>query len=246
MISLLLGAAALVILLILLRGFIGVDPKLLSKALRYAAAIGLALAALFFAFLDRVGVAVLLGSMAYGLFTGGRAWPGGWPGWHFPYSGGGPRSQSGQTSTVQTEWIEMELDHDTGEMHARVLKGSFSGKALDTLSDEQALAFYAEAGSVDPETARLMEAYLDRRLGADWRSKARERNADEDKSTRSRRDSGMSRDEAYRVLGLEAGATEEEIRVAHRKLMLNLHPDRGGSDYLAAKINEAKDVLIGT
>ena len=242
MISVLLGAAALVILLILLRGFVGVDPKLLSKILRYAAAIGLALGAIFFGLLDRVGVAVLLGSMAYGMFTGGRVWPGGWPGWHFPHSGGGPRPQTGKTSHVQTEWLEIELDHDTGEMRGQVLKGAFSGKALDALSEDEALVFYTEAGTSDPESARLLEAYLDRRFGAGWQA----RKTGEAKSSRRRprTDSGMSRDEAYRVLGLKIGASEEEVRAAHRKLMLNLHPDRGGTDYLAAKINEAKDVLL--
>jgi hypothetical protein len=243
MISLLLGAAALVVLLILLRGFLGVDPRLLSKALRYTGAVALAGGALFFALLDRVGIAMLLGSMAYGMFTGGRVWPSGWPGWHFPHSGGRPRPQTGQTSRVQTDWLEMELYHDTGEMRGRVLKGTFAGQPLSQLSDEDVLRFYAEAGAADPETARLQEAYLDRRLGADWRSKANERTSS---SQRPRSSSAMTRDEAYRVLGLQPGASEEEIRAAHRRLMLNLHPDRGGTDYLAAKINEAKDVLLGT
>ena len=55
----------------------------------------------------------------------------------------------------------------------------------------------------------------------------------------------MSRSEALKVLGLPEGASEEDIRAAHRKLIISNHPDKGGSDYLASKINEAKDVLLG-
>jgi hypothetical protein len=244
MIDLLIGAFALILVLILLHGFTRADPKSLVKGLRYLGAGALVLAAAFFLVRGIVPAAVLLGSMAYGVFTGGRVWPGGWPYWHFPHpGGGGSRTQPGQTTRVATDWVDMELDHDTGEMRGRVLKGMFVGQSLNQLKDEDALSFYTEAGAADPETARLMEAYLDRRLGADWRAKASERASSSEQQPRS--SSAMTREEAYRVLGLSHGASEEEIRAAHRRLMLNLHPDRGGTNYLAAKINEAKDVLLG-
>jgi hypothetical protein len=239
MIDLLIGAFALILILVFLHGFTQADPKALVKAVRYLGAGALVLAAAFFLVRGIVPAAVLLGSMAYGVFTGGRVWPGGWPHWHLP---GGPRKPTGQTTRVATDWIEMELDHDTGEMRGRVLKGAFSGQSLNQLTDENALRFYAEAGAADSETARLLEAYLDRRLGPDWRGKDNQKASSQQ---RPRSSSAMSREEAYRVLGLSAGASEEEIRAAHRRLILNLHPDRGGTDYLAAKINEAKDVLIG-
>src|SRR5436305_1455258 len=243
MIDLLIGAFALVLILILMHGFTRADPRALVRVLRYFGAGALVLAAAFFLVRGIVPAAVLLGSMAYGVFTGGRVWPGGWPHWHFPHPGGGPGTQTGQTTRVATEWVDMELDHDTGDMHGRVLKGSFNGQSLQQLSDADALRFYAEAGAADSETARLLEAYLDRRLGPDWRAKT-----DAKASTshqRPRSSSAMTREEAYRVLGLSPGADEDEIRSAHRRLILNLHPDRGGTDYLAAKINEAKDVLLG-
>jgi hypothetical protein len=243
MIDLLIGAFALVLVLILLHGFARADPKSLVKGLRYLSAGALVLAAAFFLVRGIVPAAVLLGSMAFGVFTGGRVWPGGWPNWHFPHPGGGTRSQSGQSTRAATEWVDMELDHDTGEMRGRVRKGAFAGQSLHQLTDYDALRFYAEAGVADSETARLLEAYLDRRLGADWRTRANGKASSSQQSPRG--SSAMTREEAYRVLGLSPGATEEEIRAAHRRLILNLHPDRGGSDYLAAKINEAKDVLLG-
>jgi hypothetical protein len=239
----LIGAFALVLVLILLHGFTRADPKALVKALRYAGAGGLVLAAAFFLVRGIVPAAALLGSMAYGVFTGGRVLPGGWPHWHFPHSGGGAHTQTGQTTRVATDWVDMELDHDTGEMRGRVLKGAYSGKSLQQLNDDEALRFYAEAGAADPETARLLEAYLDRRLGGDWRTKTSEQTSSSQQ--RPGGSSAMTREEAYRVLGLKSGAGAEEIRAAYKKLILNLHPDRGGSDYLAAKINEAKDVLLG-
>jgi DnaJ-domain-containing protein 1 len=91
----------------------------------------------------------------------------------------------------------------------------------------------------DAETARLLEAYMDRTLGADWRADA------ERQHSAAHSGSAMSREEALKILGLQTGATEDQIRSARRRLMMQNHPDRGGSDYIGAKINEAKDVLLG-
>jgi len=231
--EILLGALVLVGLIWIARQFLGADPKALAKMLRYLGAGLLGAGALGLFAMDRVGVGMLLASMAWGVFTGGSIIPGGWPHW------GRGRASAGQTTTVRTDWIEMELDHDTGAMRGRVTRGAYAGKTLDALSRDALLAFYREAGHADSETARLLEAYLDRTIGADWR------NEDTASAPRGRRDSSMSRDEAYKVLGLEAGAGEEAIRAAHRKLMMQNHPDRGGTDYIASKINEAKDVLLG-
>ncbi len=145
----LLGAAALVLVLMLVRGFLQAPPSALAKALRIAGAIALGVVAAGLFATERIGGAVFVASMAWGLFTGGRVWPGGWP--HYGGS------------------------HETAT----------------------------------PSGAK------------------------------------MTRTEALKVLGLEEGATDDEIRAAHRRLILQNHPDKGGSDYLASKINEAKDVLLG-
>jgi hypothetical protein len=233
----LLGAFALILVIAFLRAFALANPKLLVKSLRYSGAAALGAFAVFLAVADRWGPAMVLGSMAWGLFTNGHAWPGGWP--HF--SGGRARSspKEGQSTSVRTPWVEMELDHDTGAMRGTVLKGAHAGKTLDRLERDALLALYREAGTADTETARLLEAYMDRTLGADWRVEAeRQRSAAHSSST-------MSREEALKILGLKDGAVEAEIRAAHRRLMMQNHPDRGGSDYIAAKINEAKEVLLG-
>ncbi len=238
MAPLLLGAFVLILILALLRAFVGADPKALVKSLRYVGAAILGIFAILLAVGNRWGPAMFLGSMAWGLFTNGHIWPGGWP--HYP---GGPSSGSrpgqGESTGVRTPWVEMELDHDTGDMRGTVLKGAHAGKTLDRLGREALLALYREAGTADSETARLLEAYMDRTLGPEWRAEAERQRA------AARSGSAMSREEALKVLGLKEGAVEEEIRAAHRRLMMQNHPDRGGSDYIAAKINEAKDVLIG-
>lgn len=248
MAALVLGVLALIAFLFLGQLFAGADPKLLAKTLRYTGAALLGLAALALFTLDRVGVGMLLGSMAWGLYTGGRVWPGGWPYFgHHPQRPGntGPNG-AGQATRVRTEWLELELDHATGAMQGRVLKGRYAGQSLARMTLGALIDFHGEAAA-DPETARLVETYLDRLHGTAWRnaSQAGKGDAGQGGNTRVRADRGMSREEAYAVLGLQPGASGDEIRAAHRKLMLQNHPDRGGSDYLASKINEAKDVLLG-
>jgi hypothetical protein len=235
----LLGAVALLLGLGLLYGFTQANVQALARSLRNLGMIVLALAALGLVAMDRIGLAVFAGSIAWSLFTRGRVWPGGWP--RFGRGGGGTRYRSQQSSQVRTEWVVMALDHMSGAMDGTVLKGREKGAALDALSQERLIALYEEAGG-DGETLRLLDAYLDRRFGSVWREaqKARARNG------ASRCGNRMSRKEALHVLGLEDGAGTQSIRDAHRRLMKQCHPDLGGSSYLAAKINEAKEVLLGS
>ncbi len=145
----------------------------------------------------------------------------------------------GQKSDVETTYLRMVLDHDTGEMHGDVLEGTKKGRRLAELSFEELLELLDECRRADTDSVPLLESYLDRAYGDSWREPG-DAGTGGDGSTAS-----MSAAEAYEVLGLEQGATHEQIVEAHRRLMQKLHPDRGGSTYLAARINQAKDVLLG-
>ncbi|MSP51263.1 MAG: molecular chaperone DnaJ [Alphaproteobacteria bacterium] len=153
------------------------------------------------------------------------------------------RLTPGQTSSVATDTLEMMLDHDSGSMRGRVLRGKYSGRALEQMTLAEILDLLEECKPIDVEAATLLEAYLDRIHGGAWRERSSQDQDERDPGTSAR--SSMSRSEALEILGLGADAGEEEIRAAHRRLMLKLHPDTGGSTYLAAKINQAKDVLVG-
>jgi hypothetical protein len=149
--------------------------------------------------------------------------------------------QPGQSSAVETAWLRMSLDHDSGAMDGVVLQGPRRGARLAECSRDDLLALLAELRVQDPEAAQLLEAYLDR-VHPDWRDAAAGGQAGAGAAPPSE-SAAMTREEAYRILGLEPGADEKAIRAAHRRLMVKLHPDQGGSNYLAAKINQAKDVL---
>lgn len=154
--------------------------------------------------------------------------------WRSMRNAAGPKP--GQSSAVETAWLRMSLDHDSGAMDGVVLQGPRRGARLSECGRDDLLALLAELRVQDPEAAELLEAYLDR-MHADWRGAGPPRGEAPVAS------SAMTRDEAYRILGLEPGADEKAIRAAHRRLIAKLHPDQGGSTYLAAKINQAKDVL---
>lgn len=156
-------------------------------------------------------------------------------------SGGGRAGPSGQDSQVQTRYLRMHLDHATGALSGTVLDGRYKGSRLEDLDRGALLELLRECRVEDDESARLLEAYLDRTLGDTWRRQA----GGESDGGRPQAGGSMTREEALAVLGLQPGADAEQIRLTHRRLMQKLHPDRGGSDYLAAKINQAKDLLLG-
>jgi DnaJ domain len=150
---------------------------------------------------------------------------------------------SSQTSTVATPFLRMTLDHDTGSMTGTILRGRFSGMRVEELGTADLLALLRECRAEDEEGARLLEAYLDR-FHPDWRDElAGERAGSSSGGARST-SSDMTVEEAYAILGLAPGADDEQIKEAHRRLMVKLHPDHGGSDYLATKINRARDMLL--
>ena len=150
-------------------------------------------------------------------------------------AGASPGPTPGRTSEVETAFLHMRLDHDTGEMDGAVLRGRYEGCALRELGLEDLLALLDECRT-DRQSVAVLEAYLDR-IHEDWR---------ESRGPPPGASSGeMSESEARAVLGLGPEATREEIVEAHRRLIQRLHPDRGGSDYLAAKLNAAKDLLLG-
>jgi hypothetical protein len=149
----------------------------------------------------------------------------------------------GQRSRVETRFLHMFLDHESGEMGGEVVAGRFAGYRINELELSQLVALRGDYATQDPESAALLESYLDRVHGDAWRHQHAASGAGESSYTPPA-NGGMDVEEAYKILGLQAGATKEEIIDAHRRLAQRLHPDRGGTTYLAAKINRAKDVLL--
>jgi DnaJ domain len=210
------------------------DPKSLAKLVRFGGA-GLAgLVGLVLLLTGRFGMAVPAFMFSFWLL--GRRLP--IPGMSGGF-GSAPKSP-GQTSEIKTAYFSMMLDHDSGEMAGEVLLGKFAGARLGDLHLSDLYLLLEEVGD-EPDSERLLEAYLDRHIGPDWREDAGRAAA----GTGTQSFGAMTRDEAYEVLGLRPGATVDAIRRAHKELMRKLHPDHGGSTVLAAKVNAAKDLLLG-
>lgn len=241
------GVAILCALLWLLYLFVNADPLRLARGIRIA---GLILAGALFIvliiytagfFIFFLPLPLLFAFFARGRRFGGfqsvlrSAFRRGGLGGGFGGSGAG-----GQTSTVTTPFLRMTLDHDSGAMSGTILAGRFSGMRLDELGTAELLALLRECRAADEEGTRLLEAYLDR-THADWREELHNEGPG---GARPAAGGAMSVAEAYAVLGLAPGAGTAEIKEAHRRLMMKLHPDHGGSDYLAIQINRARDVLL--
>jgi hypothetical protein len=224
------GIMVLVLLLWGLNGFAKADPKILTKVLRPAGGIVAVAVAVFLFFRGQEGVAIPLGLFGLGLLGWGPFASAGW----FQRTQKSP----GQVSRVKSSFIEMELDHDSGAMRGTILAGEHRGASLDSLDVPTLLSLLAEC---DADSRALLTAYLDRREPG-WRDDAQDGPA-AGAGAGPARSGKMTEQEAYQILGLAPGAGEEDIARAHRSLMKKLHPDQGGSTYLAAKINEAKEVL---
>ena len=132
--------------------------------------------------------------------------------------------------------LRMRLDHQTGAMTGQVRRGSFAGRQLEDLDQNELITLWRQCVAEDEQGARLLETYLDR-LRPDWRQAANSGSA--------RPGEPMTREQAYAILDLKPGADAAQIKEAHRRLMMKLHPDHGGSTFLAAQINRAKDILLG-
>ncbi len=231
---LLFGVALLVAVLLIARWFESANTSRLAKALKWGF-IGLGgVVAIFLGVSGKMQLAaiplalIFLPLLLRGM-RGGGAGQSGTP-------------SLGKQSEVETDYLRMMLDHDSGEMDGMVLRGTYQGRELCELSQAELLDLLDVCNAHDEQSARLIESYIDRVFGEDWRD-----GESAGQGRRAARSSAapMSRDEAFEVLGLAPDSSETEIREAHHKLQLKNHPDRGGSDYLAAKINQAKEVLLG-
>ena len=227
--TVLLGLASLAMLLWMAQKYLKADPRKLAKVLKLSGGIAALGFAAFLAVRGQIAVAAPIAVVGFGLL-----------GWMpFGPAGFGQRTQKsqGQVSRVRSAFFEMELDHDTGAMRGVVLAGPREGTRLEALDLPTLIGLLAE---IDEESRALLAAYLDRRHPT-WREHAQSDAA----AGRGHTSRGpMTHEEAYQILGLEPGSEAEDIIRAHRTLMKKLHPDLGGTNYLAARVNEAKDTLL--
>jgi len=228
-----LGLVIFVLVLLGLKSFATMDPKKLATLVkRFGGVATIALGG----FMTMRGMAIIgfpVMAAGLGLLRGGFGLSGAWA--------NRTRKTQGQQSRVRSASLEMELSHDTGAMDGTVLRGDFKGSRLSQMLKADLQRLHAEILSRgDNQAIALLEAYLQRMHG-EW---FEGREGTSHNSSAPSAEHAMSAEQAHEILGLAPGASHADIKAAHRTLMLKLHPDRGGSTYLAAKINEAKDFLL--
>jgi DnaJ domain len=237
--TLIAGVVAVVVLYSLLQMFRAANPVLLARGIKIAGGVVALAVAVFTGLRGELAVAIPLGIFGAGLLGWSPFGPGSFRNIGAIFGGGAQRS-SGQASRVRSQFLEMSLDHDSGELSGQIVDGPNAGQSLDTFDLPQLIAMIP---AFDAESVALLESYLDRRFPA-WRQNAQ---GDPAGGQRRAASSGkMTDEEAYQILGLQPGAGRDDISRAHRALMKKLHPDQGGSTYLAARVNEAKDILLRT
>ncbi len=250
---LILGLAILAGALLAGRWFSTADPKVLVKALKWVLLGVIVMVALFFLFTGRMAWAffalpallpwLMRARTAHRMFKTFSRMTSGW-------------GDTGQSSDVETRFLRMALDHDSARMSGEVIYGDYAGRALTGMSLDELVDLLQTCRAEDQPSAQVLEAYLDREH-PDWREGVEEE-APGDRGEDAGGNGGgagsrgpvrgkgsMTRGEALEILGLEPKAGDQEIKDAHHRLISNMHPDHGGSTYLAAQINQAKDVLLG-
>ena len=237
-----LSAAVIAGLILASRWYISTDTKNLLKVLRWLLLGSVLSAVLFFIFSGRLTWAFAalpallpwffrLRTLARAAKTFSRM---------RQSNGAGFSSQStGRNSNIETQYLRMCLNNDTGVMNGKVRTGPYTGQFLDNMCLQDLIQLRQLCEKDDPESGRVLEVYLDR-CHPDWRGA----NSETSESSDSPRTSSMGRAEAIQILGLGDDFTDSDIKQAHRRLISGLHPDHGGSNFLAAQINQAKDVLL--
>jgi hypothetical protein len=225
----LIGVVALVLVGWLLHLFVNADPtRLAQMVVPFGLAVGatISVLGLGFGLVARSPPLVL-----FGVSVGSASWYG-----LQRYRHRNSPSWS-NASAVETDYLSMRLDHDSGAMSGLVRRGRFQGRELSELTEDELIELWRSCRVEDTHAASLMEAYLDR-LKPGWRAAAEGTQAPGGGDA-------MTREEAYAILGLKPDASAADVREAHHRLMMGVHPDHGGSTYLAAKLNRAREVLLG-
>jgi hypothetical protein len=231
------GAVAL-IALYLYSLFLRGEIRQLVRTLRWTVGGALVIGAALLGLRGQMLVASFMAAGGLGVLMRGRLGP---------IDFGAGMSSPNNVSTVSSAYLNMRLEHETGSVTGTVRAGHFAGRELADLSAEECWAFYDEVGD-DPDSLALYKSWLDaNRTG--WRdyfaSEFGMETGDEEADADTHATTGVSGlEEAYEVLGLQPGAGPDAIKAAHRTLMKKVHPDTGGSAFLAAKINQAKDLLL--
>jgi len=229
MLYFLLGLLLLGLILLGSQSFARANPRELAQGVRIGGAVLASLVSAGLLLAGRFGLAFMTMSATFMAIRAIRRHRGGAD----PLRGG-----PGEAPVeIQTDLLRMRLDRATGEVEGAVRQGRFAGRQLADLGLAELLDLLAEAARADPRSTSLLEAYLDHRV-PDWREA-------EQSGPTTAGSAGMDEQQALEILGLAKGAGPDEIREAHRRLMTRLHPDSGGSNFLAAQINQAKDLLLG-
>lgn len=242
--SLALGVVLLIGLVLLGRWFVTADPKLLVRLGKGLAVAAVAVVALVLIATGRFGIVLTAAMLGVPLILRFLRTSGFGRG---PWQAGATAPGAGaRVSSIRTRFLAMTLDHASGDLDGSVIAGTFAGRLLKQLTLAELMMLMAQWQLADPSSCQVLETYLDR-MHPGWRTTA----AGGEAAGRASEGGGphrtgatMTREEALRVLGLAPGATSEDIQAAHHRLIALLHPDRGGSSFLAAQVNLARDLLL--